>query len=173
MRGFDIPREQREAGEEAMEDRLMRQERDSQNDLICAELMGWKQIAPHSPPSAALPNGAHAVWSNGRASFETPGFSAWSTAGWILEAFARMGLDITLTHYGESPTATVAAGWWVDIPELSVSVGPFDQGFEAIRTAAVAVCNYVRERNDKSNVPNQMHNVPEDAGRDSGTAEGG
>lgn len=134
---------------------LTRAQLENENELICAMLLGLKQVSPHSPPSQSLPDGEPAAWTNGRAIFVTPLFVSWVGCQMLLDAFVALSLDFTLYYYSESPTAgTQERGWYIDIPELSVGVGPFPKGPEAIRAAAVAVVNNLRDAHVKRKVPN-------------------
>lgn len=123
---------------------------ENENELICALLLGLKQVTGHCPPSAAQPDGAPAIWTNGRASFETPLFAAWASVSMILDAYAALELEFSI--YFNAPGSD-SAGWHVEIPELDVLCGPQAKGVDAIRASAVAVVTkYQEERNAKRKI---------------------
>lgn len=127
---------------------------ENENELICALLLGLKQVTGHCPPSAAQPDGAPAIWTNGRTYFDTPLFAAWAGVSMIVDQYAAMQLDFFL--YGESagtPEGTSTYGWYVELPELDVQVGPFAKSADAVRASAVAVVTkYQEERNAKRKI---------------------
>jgi uncharacterized iron-regulated membrane protein len=105
MNGFDIPREPREAGEEAMEDRLRREQTQTENELLCEKLLGWikheyrdDSLAWEMPPKAGEYQPTI---------FYTPSFTTWSDAGLILDAL----FDVHRRAYPDESVTKLTIEW--------------------------------------------------------------
>lgn len=137
----DITDEERDCSVQAEHDRVDAERTEDENELICV-FMGWQKSTPRSPPTTAFPNGKHAVWFNGRVSFETPSFTAWSTVGWLADRFRELRIDFALF------LDSFDGAWSVDLPRANeyIKLGEgFDNGPAALRASALAVANMMKD----------------------------